>query len=501
MAFVRPALIFTASSFALLLARPALATTYQVGPDKPYHEITELEGSLLPGDVVEVDGGATYSGDIHIRPDSSGTPDQKVILRGIPVDGQRPIISGGAEWGIVLHASHFVFESFEVTGATDYCIVHKADDVTIRDVIVHDCPDHGILGTDSESGSLTIEYSEVYGCGQGEYEHQLYIATDETMYPGSVFRLQHSYIHDGNGGNDVKSRAERTEIYCNWIESPVYHVLDLVPPDGQDPSLAREDADVVGNVLIQNGEWYVSRMGSDKEEYGTDGRFRFAYNTIVSSSSASRFFYLQHGIESASFYDNVFLASDGGGLAILDDGDAWWTNGQQIAGARNFIAGGIDAGGYLQESLSGSPGIDDATFVPQEGSALVDQGVDGMGPVGFEIPNGWTTPNCVPPNRVKNNDLQPYGRPLSGPPDVGAYELGTEFTPGPGEGPGPSEGGNGAGAGSAEGGGDALDADGDWSGGCAASPRGSARADAWLTALAIAAFAASRRNRPGRRPR
>jgi hypothetical protein len=46
------------------------------------------------------------------------------------------------------------------------------------------------------------------------------MATDQTAYPGAVFRMQHSYVHDANGGNNVKSRAERNEIYYNWIGAP-----------------------------------------------------------------------------------------------------------------------------------------------------------------------------------------------------------------------------------------------------------------------------------------
>jgi hypothetical protein len=44
-------------------------------------------------------------------------------------------------------------------------------------------------------------------------------------HPGSVFRLQYCFVHDANGGNNVKSRAERNEIYYNWLEGAVYHEL------------------------------------------------------------------------------------------------------------------------------------------------------------------------------------------------------------------------------------------------------------------------------------
>ena len=489
---MRAAAILLASSSILVAPAVARAATYQVGPDKPYKGLEELAYDLRPGDLVEVDGDATYPGDIHIRPESSGTADQPVVIRGIKKNGKRPVISGGAEWGIVLHGSHTVFEGFEVTGAASFCVVHKADDVTMRDLVVHDCPDQGILGTDSESGSLTIEYSEVYGCGNGLYSHQLYIATDETMYPGSVFRLQSSYIHDGNGGNNVKTRAERNEIYCNWIENPVYHVLDLIDPDGQDPELAREDSDVVGNVLIQNNEWYIARIGGDKG-VGTSGRVRFAYNTFVSSPSAGSFFYMQDALESVGFYDNVFLAPNGGAPEVFRDTDAFWTQGATtVAGANNFFGAGLPDSSYLTGSLSGDPMLTDIpamNFIPLSGSPLLDKGVDGSGPAGFEVPGAWTAPNCVPPPRSKNEALAAFGRPMNAAPDIGAFELGTTFEPGTG-GTGPGEGGaTGAGAGNgagANGAGGGDGADGDMTGSCDCRAVGGSR-DAFGGGLALAA--------------
>jgi hypothetical protein len=99
-----------------------------------------------------------------------------------------------------------VLESLEVTASAGTCIVHKGDDITIRDFVVHDCPGQGLLGNDSEAGSLTLEHSEFYANGNGTFEHQIYMATSEDMYPGSVFRLQHCYIHDGGGIQTPQAR-------------------------------------------------------------------------------------------------------------------------------------------------------------------------------------------------------------------------------------------------------------------------------------------------------
>jgi MYXO-CTERM domain-containing protein len=484
---------------ALFGSSAALATTYQVGPDKPYQSLEELAYALEPGDVVEVDGDVTYPGGIHIRTDSSGAPGQPVIVRGIRRNGKRPIIEGGDEYGIVLNASHFVFEGFEVTGAADMCVVHKGDQIVIRDVVVHDCPGQGILGTDFESGSLTIEFTEVYACGSDLYQHQVYVASDESMYPGSVFRLQHSYIHDGNGGNNVKSRFERNEIYANWIEAPVFHVLDLIGPDGQDPGLAREDSDVVGNVLIQGTEWSVARMGGDGTG-ATAGRYRFAYNTIVVSGPSSGIFRVQDEIESLAVHDNVFLGT-GAAELWMDDGAAWTTGAPQLSAERNWVQIGLTAPSFFSATLTGAdPGFEDAAsglFVPAEGSPLVDAGAPGAGPPGYEVPSALAVPTFVAPVRGITAELTGVPRPSDAVPDIGAYELGTRVTPGPttaSTGPGGGPSGGGADGGEDGGGGDADS-------GCACAAAGRSNRSGAIGAIVLAGlslFARRRRPRPCR---
>jgi hypothetical protein len=194
------------------------------------------------------------------------------VIRGLLIGGNRPVISGGSD-GVHFRtdypyagpgADHYTFEGFEVTGATNRGIFHQSKDLILRDVVVHHCQ-HGILGADQGSGSCLLEYSEVYACGSGQTYHQIYMATDEVNNPGSVFRMQFCYLHDGAGGNNVKSRAERNEIFYNWIEGAYYHELELVGPDGGDegnPRLKREDSDVVGNVL-----WKRTKPAGDTEYF------------------------------------------------------------------------------------------------------------------------------------------------------------------------------------------------------------------------------------------
>src|SRR5262249_42847010 len=150
----------------------------------------------------EVDGDATYSGNVVL--DAPGAAGNRITVRGIAVNGKLPLLSGGANT-IEIRADHYVLEGFEVTGGSSRCVYHHADDVLMRRLVVHDCPAQGLLGADQDSGSLTLEYSEFYGSGSGDRNHQIYMATDEVAHPGSVFRMQHCYVHDSVGGNNVKS--------------------------------------------------------------------------------------------------------------------------------------------------------------------------------------------------------------------------------------------------------------------------------------------------------
>jgi hypothetical protein len=68
-------------------------TTYRVGPDEEYAELQDIVDLLAPGDVVEVVArSSSYSGGIVF--DQAGTDDTKITIRGIRVDGMRPVIDG-----------------------------------------------------------------------------------------------------------------------------------------------------------------------------------------------------------------------------------------------------------------------------------------------------------------------------------------------------------------------------------------------------------------------
>ncbi|UXI70564.1 right-handed parallel beta-helix repeat-containing protein [Tahibacter amnicola] len=439
----------------LAAGAPATAATYRVGPSQSYTNLNQLFAAvdLGPGDVVEVDGGVIYdvgTPGVIVPQEDGGAAGNPVILRGIRINNQRPHLRGGTNTIEFRLSNHVVFEGFEVSGTgntstgTFRCVYHHAHDIVIRDAYIHDCPRHGILGADNDSGSLTVEYSEVFNAGSNGGNHAIYMATDEIEYPGAVFRLQYSYIHDsqfgtGEGGNLIKSRAERNEIYYNWLEGGYYHELELIGPDpdgGVPEDQAREDSDVVGNVIVHTSDFgAILRFGGDATGQSF-GRYRFVNNTVVrlgAINDVPTVFRLFDGIESLAAYNNVLWRDGANALRVVREVEADWATGSsQIIGSNNWIDNGSTfiPAGFSATTLGATPGFVDSLnfdYRPAAGSPLLNAGNGAVTlPSAYAISNPLFPPAFHPPART----LIPVGtaaaRVASGAIDVGAFELASD---------------------------------------------------------------------------
>jgi hypothetical protein len=337
-------------------------------------------------------------------------------------------------------ADHYVFEGFEITGGSFRGIFLQGDDILIRDVVVHDCPAHGILAADQGTGDITLETVEVHHCGNGASQHQIYVTTDEVHYPGSVFRMQYCYLHDATGGNNVKSRAERNEIYYNWIEGAYYHELELIGPDPDGlsdlpewtPELKREDSDVAGNVLRKrrtaannDSNFAITRVGGDATGE-TYGRYRFVNNTIISGTGAV--FRIFDGIESLEMHNNVFYGL-GGSINLKRTVEAVWKSGSEvIAGSNNWVLSGAQnvPAQWTGTILGTSPGFarpDSSDYRPLQTSALVNAGASSTASApGYDFPGPLFPPAFHPPLRRLMTTGSAQARPVSGVLDIGAFE-------------------------------------------------------------------------------
>ncbi|MEO8276908.1 MAG: hypothetical protein ABI639_11865 [Thermoanaerobaculia bacterium] len=445
---MKPRHVALTIALVVLSATASNAMTYLVGPTRSFTQLTQVAGLVGPGDVVLVDGGATYNPVVFENDGAAGNP---ITVRGVRVGGARPILAGGSNT-IEIQSDHFAVESFEITGGSFRCVYHHSDDVLMRDLYVHDCPAHGLLGADEDSGSLTLEYSEFARAGNGGSQHMIYMSTDQIAHPGSVFRMHHCYLHDTTGGNAVKSRAERNEIDYNWIEGAQYHLLELIGPDEgavTPPPGIREDSDVIGNVLIHkaydppgaagpfDGNFYFVRVGSDMrcDDGGTNstrGRYRFVNNTFVrvDGGTGSHVFRPFGYVQSIEMSNNVFYSVAAGALAMVrsDNDERCWTDGEQIGGQQNWVETGTTAlpAGWTGTITGAAPGfVSTGTydFRPAAGSPLLNVGTSTpTGAPGFPFPSPLFPPAFEPPQRIVLPGSPAPARIQQGVIDVGAFE-------------------------------------------------------------------------------
>ncbi|MBL8298446.1 MAG: right-handed parallel beta-helix repeat-containing protein [Rhodanobacteraceae bacterium] len=423
----------------------AEAADYYVGPAQAHTTLQSLLDAvnLAPGDVVHVEGNRTYGvgSGVIVRSDDGGTVTAPVVIRGERMAGQRPVLSGGINTIKFQSSDHIVFEGFEVTGGTSRCIFHDAHDVTIRDVLVRDCPNHGIHSADL-AGSLTVEYSELHHIGGAgnDQKHAIYAQTGELEHPGAVFRLRHSYLHDGLSGNLVKSRAQRTELHYNWIEGAHIQEVEMLSPDPdfqENPAwsdaTAREDGEMVGNVVFHRSaaSSYSVRLGGDGTGAGSAGYYRLVGNTFI-VNGAGTVLRLFAQLQSVDAHNNVFTRLGGGGLQVFRDVEADWVdaNGmpgvRQMSGSGNFVDSAASAvpGSWISTYSAPAAGFVDAganDFSPNPSSPLLDHGTTGASPAAFPFP----APLGLAAFQPRRGAVSPgfaEPRPTAGPPDIGAYE-------------------------------------------------------------------------------
>lgn len=412
-----------------------LATTYLVGPGKTYTSLQSVADLLSPGDIVLVDGNATYPANVYIE--SSGNANNWIRISGLkPANGTRPKIAGTGDYGVNISGDYVLFEGFEVIGGPKGIGVF-GDNITVRACVVHGC-NHGIIGYGTGTGNVTVEYCELYGNGVSTgiaVQHQIYMATDEAVHPGAVFRLQYCYIHDGVEGDNVKSRAERNEIYYNWIEfaGTIGHGLGLFAPDPDDNkqvsiATAREDADVVGNVVIQARN-ACARIGGDLEGYPTNGRYRFVNNTFILTAARGDVIRTFNTIETLEMYNNAVYAAGTGDFRILnDDYGAWVHTPRSVIGSNNRVISSatmVPVEWTSTTNGSTSPFVNATTknYQPLSTGPLVNAGTSTLPTIAaYPFLRPLFPPLHHPPEAALIDTGSAQVRPTVGVIDIGAFE-------------------------------------------------------------------------------
>ncbi len=208
----------------------------------------------------------------------------------------------------------------------------------------------------------------------------------------------------------------------------MFHELELIGPDpggapaGWTEGLVREDSDVVGNVLWKRNDFSVTRLGGDATGQ-SNGSYRFVNNTIIAGTSAV--FRLFDGIQSVEMHNNV-LHRAAGGVNLVRQIDAVWTDGSQMAGSNNWATtGSTNIPPAWTGTLSGaSPGFIDLTgndLRPAAGSPLLNAGNPSPStPAAFPFGSPHFPPAFEPPPHAVM--AAPAARPLDCALDIGAFE-------------------------------------------------------------------------------
>jgi len=414
-----------------------------VGEGRDYASVSDALPDAEPGDVIEVDGDAVYP---PVEIDVGGTAESPLVIRGISVNGRRPVFSGGTDT-LRISADHVVLENLEITQGSERCLFLAGDGLWVRRSVIHDCPRHGILGADYGTGRVVLDQDEVHHCGswpEGEnLKHPVYVATDPSLYPDAALRVMHCFLHDNPGGNAIKSRAGRLEVYFNWIETSesqdAYYSVESVGFE-EFPSEPGQNADIVGNVLVHLGTSGM-RFGGD----GTGamrGQARLVHNTVLLGAGFDEYTPVIRlsgesdsegnpgaiaGLESLG---NVYYRLGGGALQLVRD-DATWVGGEpRILFHGDWVPSGSSLPEQSASLLEGaSPGYASAQNASQLDLSIVPAApIEHAGSVslapasGHDLPGALVDLSCMPPSQRPTSleDMAPRSRDEAPPPTLGA---------------------------------------------------------------------------------
>lgn len=197
-----------------LAAGSAGAATLSVGPGMTYAKPCAAFAAAKAGDLIQITGNTTYSGDVcYVYPSN-------ITIRGVNgrprIDAAGKNAGGKGTW--VIEGSNVTVENVEMLGAkvpdqNGAALRLEGSNFTLRSAFIHD-NENGILTGANTSSNIVVEYSEFGHNGYGTgFTHNLYIGNVGSL----VFR--YNYSHDANVGHDLKSRARVNTIAYNRFSS------------------------------------------------------------------------------------------------------------------------------------------------------------------------------------------------------------------------------------------------------------------------------------------
>ncbi|HEX9172867.1 MAG TPA: Ig-like domain-containing protein [Telluria sp.] len=389
---------------ALILAAAfgsASAATLTVGPGKTYATPCAAITRAAAGDLIEITGGTTYSGDVCTVTASNLT------IRGVNgrprIDAAGKNAGGKATW--VIAGNSVVIENVEMLGArvpdqNGAALRLEGTHFTLRNSFLHD-NENGILSGVNTASNILIEGNEFGHNGYGTgYTHNLYIGNAGSL----TFR--YNYSHDANVGHNLKSRARVNMIAYNRFSSTPAGTTGTTASGQPSYEIDLPNAGtsyLIGNVIEQPSANQNPNIVAYGEEGATNpGQDLYVVNNTFLNdySSGGVFVMVGSGVTTPVLLQNNIFA----GIGQTTN----QTNAIDRTNYRSVAPAFVNRANYDLHPAAGAPFIN-AGSVP----ALPATGV-----------------SLVPVGQYKHVALS-EARPADATLDIGAYEAATATAPAP----------------------------------------------------------------------
>lgn len=399
-------------------------TVYRVGPGEAYNTPSDVPWEQIePGTLVMIYGrDQPYRDKWVINVEAS--EQQPVVVLGVPVDGNLPIISGeNAATRTALNywnenrsvikvgassipdndnASHITIECLDIRSAKPGYVytndsgtsnqqyssnaaaitVEQGEHITVRHCELHDAGNG--LFTTSLTSDVLISSNHIYdnGISGSYYEHNSY-----TESAGITFEYNHyGPLCSGCLGNNLKDRSTGTVIRYNWIEDG-NRQLDLV--DTGHSELLNEaryhQTFVYGNILIEGdgeGNSQIIHYGGDSgdQDYYRKGTLHLYHNTIVSTRSGNTtLINLSSNDEALDARNNIIYNTAGGSrLALVNSSGTIHLQNNWLPlnwrESHSGFSGSLNSSGNIEETTPGFQDFDNQNFVLSESASGTDAG-------------------------------------------------------------------------------------------------------------------------------
>ncbi|HAD14289.1 MAG TPA: hypothetical protein DCF33_17855 [Saprospirales bacterium] len=294
--------LFIAS--CLLFSGVSGATTWLVGPTRPYTVPSAVSSLVASGDTVNIDPGL-YTGDVTKWFASN------LVIRCLGpgyahLEANGNYAEGKAIW--VIKGANCTVEGIEFSGCkvpdhNGAGIRQEGQHLTLRNCFFHH-NEMGILTSNDGISDYVFESCEFSFNGFGDgYSHNIYVGSVNSL------TMRYCYSHDSHVGHLVKSRARFNYLYYNRFtveNGDGSYEVDL-PNGGR--------AFLIGNMIeqgVNSQNTGIVSFAAENQNH-PEQEIILSHNTIVNNRTSGRFVQFSNGIDLVKMVNNLFV---GGGTLL-----------------------------------------------------------------------------------------------------------------------------------------------------------------------------------------